>query len=212
MSRGLRSATQPLADDRGASIAEGVAGLSWRYRLYGLQVESALDLRALPQSDWIERRGDQLIINLSPSGRFLVEGGTRITIDDAQAGIAALRWRLLAIAFGALLHQRSVLTLHSTAIAIGGRNIGRVGVSGPGKSTLGAFLHRRGHPVRIDDVCAVAMRQLDNSASDSRHAAAYVPPHTGSIVRCRRFRGAWPPRQRRRPSGCGPSYGRPGPS
>lgn len=152
--------------------------MTWRYRLYGLQVDADFNLGALPPGDaalpadaaiamgpvpkpegpeggWIERRGDQLIIDLAPSGRFLVDGGRRITVDDAQAGAAALRWRLLGIAFGALLHQRSVLPLHSTVIAIGGRNIGLVGRSGAGKSTLAAFLQQRGHPVLIDDVCAV---------------------------------------------------------
>lgn len=156
----------------------------WRYRLYGLETETAIDLGALPLGDpslpcdaeivvghvpqldnandiWFENRNGNIILDLAPSGRFLIEDGAKITVDDAQAGLAALRWRLLGIAFGAVLHQRGVLPLHATVVAIDGRNVALTGASGAGKSTLAAFLRNRGHHVLIDDVCAVVPDTAD---------------------------------------------------
>ena len=158
--------------------------MSWRYRLYGLEVESALDLGPLPAgdpkrpidvriapgdvpplegktTDWFANREGAICISLPPSGRFLVCGGDSIIVADAVAGLASLRWRLLGIAFGALLHQRGVLPLHCTAVRVSGRVVGLVGESGAGKSTLAAYLRAAGHEVLIDDVCAVAADPAD---------------------------------------------------
>ncbi len=156
--------------------------MTLRYRLYGLETESSIDLGALPIGDrhlprdveiragkippiergagqWFENRGGVIIVDLPPAGRFLIREGSTIIVDQALAGSAALRWRLLGLAFGALLHQRETLPLHCTALRIGGRAVGLVGASGAGKSTLAAFLHARGHALLVDDVCAIVARR-----------------------------------------------------
>lgn len=150
--------------------------MTWRYRLYGLETESEIDLGDLPAGDrqlardvrivsrpvpprsgktggWFEVQGGKVIIDLPPSGRFEIEDGTNIAVDNAASGLASLRWRLLGVACGALLHQRGVLPLHCTLVSISGRAIGFLGQSGAGKSTIAAHLQARGHQILVDDVC-----------------------------------------------------------
>ena len=152
--------------------------MTWRYRIYGLETESEINLGDLPAGDrqvasdvrivsgpvpplsteasgWLDVQAGTVSVDLPPSGRFKIEGGTTITVDKAVTGLASLRWRLLGIAFGALLHQRGVLPLHCTLVSVSGRAIGFLGQSGAGKSTLAAHLQARGHQILVDDVCAV---------------------------------------------------------
>jgi hypothetical protein len=66
-----------------------------------------------------------------------------------------LRLYLLGPALGLLLHQRGELALHASAVCIEGQAVAFLGESGEGKSTLAAFLHRRGHAVVTDDVLVI---------------------------------------------------------
>lgn len=157
----------------------------WRYRLYGLEVSSEIELGRLPPGDpaaavdvrikaggvpetlpdpiqgceWFQGNAEAILLDLPGAGRFLVTGGNRICAEQVVAGSAALRWRLLGIAFGAILHQRGVLPLHATVVAAvpgqRAQGVGLIGASGTGKSTLAAGLARAGHTVLIDDVCAM---------------------------------------------------------
>ncbi len=82
-----------------------------------------------------------------------MQNGTQILVDplpDADPGDVRL-W-LLGTALGALLHQRGLLPLHVSALAIDGGAYAFCGDSGAGKSTLAAALHRRGLPLLTDDV------------------------------------------------------------
>lgn len=152
------------------------------YRLFGLDIASEIDLGAgLPASgglsDVVIRRGSVpaemagavqeegwfaqapgvSLLNL-PVARFLVRDGREILVDGNTGDTPMLTWRLLGLAFGALLHQRGVLTLHSTVIRAGDAAIGFVGQSGAGKSTLAAMLGQRGHDLLIDDLCALTFQ------------------------------------------------------
>lgn len=150
----------------------------FHYRLFGLDVASELDLGDLPAgcaatpevritrgpvpaiaaAGWFEVRPDAALIDMAPVARFRVADGRSIVVEGGAEDTAALRWRLLGTAFGALLQQRDMLALHTTVVAIGGRAVGLTGRSGAGKSTLAAFLVRRGHRLLIDDVCATVFR------------------------------------------------------
>ena len=67
-----------------------------------------------------------------------------------------LRLSLLGSAMGCILHQRGLIPLHISAVAINGRAWGFTAPSGTGKSTLAALLHRfAGCPVVCDDVAAL---------------------------------------------------------
>jgi hypothetical protein len=101
----------------------------------------------------------RFLLELPHVARFLVEGGTRITIDRrAAVDEAELRRFALMTPLGALLYQRGMLALHAAAV-VGPRGgailIG--GDSGAGKSTLLAALLKRGWRHLADDLAAVSL-------------------------------------------------------
>jgi len=147
------------------------------YQVFDLRIRSEIPLPELFQVDatadpdvtirWgsvstgevqqhIESDGDGLVLNISEVARFRIEGGNSILVDPAP-GVPErnIRLFLLGSAFGALLHQRGLLPLHSNAIELDGRAIAFMGKAGAGKSTLAAWFHDRGHRVVADDVCVV---------------------------------------------------------
>lgn len=147
------------------------------YNLFGLQVHSELPLPDLMAGDGVgERvdvtfgsvthesdhvgtdRGAALVLSIPEVARFEIEGGTRIVIDPApRAGERELRVFLLGSAFGALLHQRGLLPLHSNSIELEGHAVAFLGRSGAGKSTLAHWFHCRGLTVLADDVSAISL-------------------------------------------------------
>ncbi len=98
----------------------------------------------------------QLLMHVESVGRFVVTGGNRITVDAAPGADTEMLSLLLAgPAFGALLQQRRVLTLHGSAIRTVDGAVVFAGSSGSGKSTIAAAFHRRGYPVLADEICPV---------------------------------------------------------
>lgn len=85
-------------------------------------------------------------------GKFLVRGGKEIIIDPfASAEEHLIRLPLLGIVLAVLLHQRGLMVLHASAVAIEGRAIAFLGNKGDGKSTTAAMLYGRGHSLLSDD-------------------------------------------------------------
>lgn len=102
-----------------------------------------------------------LLLNVTGIGRYLVSGGNQIVVDpapDAEQGTVSLL--LLGSAFGALLQQRQIVTLHGSAIAGGNGAVVFAGASGWGKSTLAAAFHQRGYQVLADEICPIQVRAL----------------------------------------------------
>jgi hypothetical protein len=93
-------------------------------------------------------------------GSFLVKDGAEITID-APPGIddRLIRLPLLGTILAVLLHQRGLMVLHGSAVAIAGEVVAFVGPKGRGKSTTAAMLHGRGHRLMADDILAVSLRE-----------------------------------------------------
>lgn len=92
----------------------------------------------------------------SPGGRFRIKEGREIVVDPAPGvGDEELHSFLLGPTMAILLHQRGLLVLHASAVAIHGSAVGILGEPGQGKSTLVAELHRRGHVVVTDDLMAI---------------------------------------------------------
>jgi len=90
--------------------------------------------------------------------RFYVQDGNRITITpESGANEDDILIFLMGSAMGALLHQRNILVLHGSAIAVNGQSVAFCGPSGIGKSTLAAGFHQRGYPFLADDLCAITM-------------------------------------------------------
>jgi hypothetical protein len=89
-------------------------------------------------------------------GAFLVRNGCEIIIEPTP-GVdeRVLRIFIVGVALGVLLHQRGLLVLHASAVAINGSAIAFVGEKGAGKSTTAAALHARGHSIVADDIVAL---------------------------------------------------------
>lgn len=89
-------------------------------------------------------------------GSFLVHHGREIVIEpDPAADERLIRLYLLGRAFGALLHQRGLLVLHGSAVAIDGGTVAFLGSSGSGKSTVAASLNAKGYPIVSDDLVVI---------------------------------------------------------
>jgi hypothetical protein len=90
------------------------------------------------------------------AGRFLIEDGTRITLQRGPVSEdPILAFQFLHSVMAALLHQRGYLVLHGGAALLRGGVTVISGNSGAGKSTMLAELATRGHPMLSDDVTAL---------------------------------------------------------
>ncbi|HRD67417.1 MAG TPA: hypothetical protein PKY50_14830 [Candidatus Competibacter sp.] len=89
-------------------------------------------------------------------GDLLIEEGCRITVIPApDADENDLRLFVLGAGLGVLLHQRGLLVLHASGVAIRDRIVGFTGAKGWGKSTTAASLYRRGYPLVSDELLVV---------------------------------------------------------
>ncbi len=151
-----------------------------RYVVYGLGVHSTVELPELvpgsappdvvvrlasipgappdpaASGSVVHATPDEVRLHWPEAGTILVRHGREITLDPRPgADSDVLRLYLLGPALGLLLHQRGLLVLHASAVALNGGAAAFLGHSGRGKSTTAAALHARGWPVVADDVVAV---------------------------------------------------------
>ena len=162
--------------------------MSHAYRLSTLKLESDLDLPELmpwdgpddapadlvfrlgpvpPQLDQSDHvapvfqtkgRGDYLL-KLPGTGRILVQDGRQVTVDPDPAADPTDTSAFLASTIQAVLwHQRGLLPLHASVIAVEGRALAIAGPPASGKSTLAAILCARGHQVIADDIGVIDVR------------------------------------------------------
>ncbi|WP_246707251.1 serine kinase [Mesorhizobium sp. NZP2077] len=89
-------------------------------------------------------------------GAFLISDASRIDVDPAP-GVddALIAFPLLGPVLALLLHQRGLLVLHASAIAVGGKSAIFMGDKGAGKSTTAGAMIRAGHDLLTDDVVAL---------------------------------------------------------
>jgi hypothetical protein len=149
------------------------------YSLFGLSLASGIPLPELDHSDrnddpdvvirlgnvplqegekegQFTAVGTDGVLNIPGAGRYLVQGGRQIVVEPDPSGSERhLRLYLLGSAFGALLHQRGLMPLHSNAMEVEGRALAFTGPSGAGKSTMAAWFHDHGYNVLADDVCVI---------------------------------------------------------
>lgn len=132
------------------ALYSGSADVFIRYGIVPETLAAVTDASPLWQTD-----GQQFLLKIPNVARFRVADNC-ITVDalpDVPAGDVNLY--LLGTAIGMLLHQRGSLPLHASAIEVQGRAVAFAGVSGEGKSTLAAHLHRRGYRVFSDDIAVI---------------------------------------------------------
>ncbi len=89
-------------------------------------------------------------------GAVQITDGRQIVIDRAP-GVDDGFYRQVVqnIAMGVALHQRGILTLHGSAVALPNGAAGFIGWKGAGKSTAASALIARGHRLVTDDVMAI---------------------------------------------------------
>jgi hypothetical protein len=107
---------------------------------------------------YVDATTDEVYLFWKDVGAYLVRNGCEIVVDPLPSmDEQVTRLFLLGSALGVLIHQRGLLTLHASAVALNGGAVVFMGESGWGKSTTAAALHARGHNVLADDLVALDM-------------------------------------------------------
>ncbi|RAZ91267.1 serine kinase [Mesorhizobium hawassense] len=95
-------------------------------------------------------------------GSFMISGARRIDVDPAP-GVddPLLAFPLLGPVMALALHQRGLLVLHASAVAVDGKSVVFMGDKGAGKSTTAGAMIRAGHRLLTDDVVAMDLSDPD---------------------------------------------------
>jgi len=152
------------------------------YRAFGLSITSAFalpGLEAQPEAacpdvrfelgdvpetlDAARSRGptwqiadNRFLLRIPSLASFLITDGRSVVAQTEGCTAIEDLSAFAGSVLGILLHQRGMVTLHASAVAVNGRAILFCGASGSGKSTLAGELDRRGYAVAADDICAVS--------------------------------------------------------
>ena len=106
----------------------------------------------------ISDRGN--LLQIADVARYWISGGNMIQIDPApDAPWEVILQYVFGTVFGVLCHQRHLLPLHASTVAIHGQAVAFAGPSGIGKSTLAASLSSLGFAVVSDDICVLTIRR-----------------------------------------------------
>ncbi len=103
-----------------------------------------------------EATAREYLLRIQGTASYYVRDGAEVVIQpEPDAPALDVRAYLLGSIFAVLCHQRGLLPLHGSAIATAKGAVAFLGESGAGKSSLAAFLGRRGHRIVADDICLV---------------------------------------------------------
>ena len=172
----------------------------YRYAAYDLNIFSEIELPGLLQGgepyDVIIRSGklpplfalednrigaDRVWGSTLGRLRFLVEGGTSVTVDvEHPLGEGVTRSVVQGVLMAALLRQRGLLAIHASGVVKDGQAIGFIGASGRGKSTLAELFCQHGYRMLGDDVMAIRL--------DGGYPVALPGP---PLIQLRPEAGAW---------------------
>ena len=118
---------------------------------------------SLPSSleNWryFDRDEDSIYCYWNIAGKFQIRAGAEVIVDllpDVDESM--IRLPLLGPVLALVLHQRSHLVLHASAVVINGKAAIFTAASGQGKSTTAATLYSRGHQLMTDDVSAIVLK------------------------------------------------------
>lgn len=106
----------------------------------------------------LQRTSTESLISIEGVARFHISQGERIVVEpypesDHESRLTYLTGSVM----GALLHQRGLVPLHASVVAVDDNAVAFLGPSGAGKSTLLGQFMAAGHHALTDDVCAVTM-------------------------------------------------------
>ncbi len=103
-----------------------------------------------------EANAREFLVRIAGVATCYVREGTEVLVEPVPgAPPNDLRGYLAGTIFAVLCHQRGLLPLHASAIGTARGAVAFLADSGQGKSSLVAFLARRGHPVLADDICLI---------------------------------------------------------
>src|SRR5260221_878667 len=108
---------------------------------------------------------DDIRITYPNIGTFLVRQGSEIQFD-LNSGVTGdvIQWFILGPMFGILLHQRGLLTLHGSCIAVAHNAIAFLAPSTGGKSTMAGTMNSRGHALLADAITALNIHDQNVNA------------------------------------------------
>lgn len=156
----------------------------YRYRAFGLTIESGIKCPELvpvqnenpadvqihlgnvpeclvkPKKTGVrfQAKPNQFLLKVDNIARYYVSNGSRIMVEKYQdVKEEEVRLFLLGSAVGALLHQRGMLPIHSSAIKVKDKCVAFCGASGSGKSTIAGTFIKRGYDLHADDICVVSV-------------------------------------------------------
>jgi hypothetical protein len=110
----------------------------------------------LATAESYEANDTEFLLRLPGIATYYVHDGVEIVVHpDAGAPELDVRSYLMGNLFAVLCHQRGLLPLHASAIATPQGAVAFLGASGAGKSSIAAFLARRGHRILADDICLI---------------------------------------------------------
>ena len=105
---------------------------------------------------YCEANASEFLLRIPGVATYLARDGVEIVVEPApQAPELDVRSYLIGSLFAVLCHQRGLLPLHASAVATPAGAVAFLGRSGDGKSSLVAFLERRGHRILADDICLI---------------------------------------------------------
>lgn len=136
------------------TLLEGARQTDFMIRLG--TVDRTIDTAAHVQELLLRANPQEVCFHWSRVGTCVVRKGNEIIVEpEPEVTPGLLCHFLLGVPLAMLLHQRGILVLHASAVAIDDEVVAFVGDSGQGKSTTTGALHKRGHDLITDDILAV---------------------------------------------------------
>ena len=154
----------------------------WFYKVYGLIVESDIEIPELlsidnnenkidikitkdtipkeviekiPSYSWFKYDVNSMVFTVKNIGSFYIYDGKNIVVQPSEnADNQGIKTFILGTSFGMILLQRNKVAIHGGAILIGENAIILTGQSGAGKSTLTNAFRQYKYPFMADDVCS----------------------------------------------------------
>lgn len=163
--------------------------MKFRYKVYGLNIESEIELSELIKLEdekenidvsisygkvpgeikekinhttCVGISKDNICVYVKDIAIYQVTNGNRIIIDPLEdKNNVRIKSFLLGWSFGVLFVQRNTIALHGATIAKGNRAITIVGNSGSGKSSLASEFMKKGYKFLSDDVAPIENKSVD---------------------------------------------------
>jgi hypothetical protein len=109
------------------------------------------------EANWLTTKGSDLIINHQHVGRFLIQGGAKVTVEPSEgANQERVRLNLIGSLQAILWHQRGDLPLHASAVQLDANALLFAGPSRSGKSVMAASLVADGFTLLADEFSVIS--------------------------------------------------------